>query len=417
MTNPTQVLQPFQFFADSAGDPVDAGYIYIGLPNLDPRTNPTAVYWDYDLTIPAPQPIRTSGGHPVWNGAARRFFVDGDYSIVVLDRNGSLLYSLPTANVQPLPEPIPVDDFATKVGVQNQLYTAFETTGTAPDFLLATIPSFAEYASNQRFRVKFTGESTTPTISVNGVGAKSIKQYNSAGTKIAATIKTGQLADLEYDGVDFVVLNPLPPSLPTPTSVQLKVVKFSSSGTFVAPQNVTKAIVTLCGGGGGGGGRTIVDDDPDYARPGYGGYPGEVVYRENVSLTPLSSYPIVIGAGGAGGAGGYASTPNGVNGGDGGGSSFGSILSAAGGLGGRAGIPAEVDSGFGNPGGANGISSIIGLGGMVPRTATINSGPINGAGPGGGGSGDYKLDIGTFESPSSGGVGAAGICIIEYIEA
>lgn len=300
---------------------------------------------------------------------------------------------------------------ATQVGIQNQQYTAFSTTGTAPDFELTTAPDFLSYSANQRFRVKFSANASSPTLSINGLAAKDIKQYDIGGSKIPAVVFNNQLADVEYDGVDFVVLTPI---LQTP---QLKVVKFTANGTFTAPVNVTKAIVTLCGGGGGGGGKTRIDGDPDYLVAGYGGYSGDVIYKEPVTLTPGASYSVVIGSGGAGGAGAHV-TPSdvniGSNGGNGGVSSFGSILSANGGSGGRRGIPDGFSTEFGNPSGANGLSSIIGLGGILPVDATNDSGPIDGIGPGGGGSGDYSIGVDYFVT--YGGNGANGICIIEYVE-
>ena len=49
---------PFPIFNDIDGDPLDAGYIYIGTANLDPVTNPISVYFDEALTVPAAQPVQ-----------------------------------------------------------------------------------------------------------------------------------------------------------------------------------------------------------------------------------------------------------------------------------------------------------------------------------------------------------------------
>jgi hypothetical protein len=60
---------PFPVFQDRDGQPLEAGYVWIGAANLDPQTNPINVYWDAALTISAPQPIRTLAGYPSrsWN--------------------------------------------------------------------------------------------------------------------------------------------------------------------------------------------------------------------------------------------------------------------------------------------------------------------------------------------------------------
>jgi hypothetical protein len=48
------------------------------------------------------------------------------------------------------------------------------------------------------------------TVNISGLGAKSLKQYDDGGNKRSGVIKNGQIAVIEYDGTDFVILNPLP---------------------------------------------------------------------------------------------------------------------------------------------------------------------------------------------------------------
>lgn len=85
---------PFPIFNDIDGDPLDAGYIYIGTANLDPETNPISVYFDAALTIPATQPIRTLNGFPSNSGSPSRLYVNAnDYSITVKNKNGSQVYT------------------------------------------------------------------------------------------------------------------------------------------------------------------------------------------------------------------------------------------------------------------------------------------------------------------------------------
>ena len=85
------VSAPFPILTDIDGDPLDAGYIYIGQANLDPAAFPKTAYWDASLTTPAAQPIRTSGGYPVRNGSPARIFTDGDYCIRTTKKNGTLV--------------------------------------------------------------------------------------------------------------------------------------------------------------------------------------------------------------------------------------------------------------------------------------------------------------------------------------
>lgn len=91
-------IQPtYPIFTDIDGQPLEAGYVWIGTANLDPQTNPINVYWDASLTILAPQPIRTLAGYPSRNGTPGRLYVNSDYSIRVMNKNGSAVYSAPSA--------------------------------------------------------------------------------------------------------------------------------------------------------------------------------------------------------------------------------------------------------------------------------------------------------------------------------
>jgi hypothetical protein len=84
---------PYPIFTDIDGQPLEAGYIFIGTDNLNPITNPINVYWDAALTQPAAQPIRTVSGYPSNAGTPARLYVGSDYSIQVQNKNGTLVYS------------------------------------------------------------------------------------------------------------------------------------------------------------------------------------------------------------------------------------------------------------------------------------------------------------------------------------
>ena len=92
------VQPPFPNFADLGGDPLDQGYIYIGIANQDPQTSPKQAYWDAALTIPATQPIRTLGGYIVRSGTPANVWVDGTYSVTVRNRGGALVATKPSTD-------------------------------------------------------------------------------------------------------------------------------------------------------------------------------------------------------------------------------------------------------------------------------------------------------------------------------
>ena len=91
------IQPPFPIFTETDGQPLEDGYIWIGVVNLPPIGNPVAVYWDAALTQPAALPVRTRGGYPVNNGTPARLYVGSDYSILVQNKNGSVIYSAPVA--------------------------------------------------------------------------------------------------------------------------------------------------------------------------------------------------------------------------------------------------------------------------------------------------------------------------------
>jgi hypothetical protein len=90
----SEITSPFTVFFDRSGQPLDAGYIYIGLPGINPEVSPITVYWDSSLTTTAAQPIRTLAGYPSRDGSPGTIFSNqSSYSIVIRDRNGALVFS------------------------------------------------------------------------------------------------------------------------------------------------------------------------------------------------------------------------------------------------------------------------------------------------------------------------------------
>jgi hypothetical protein len=87
------VQPPYPLFTDTAGQPLDNGYVWVGEANLAPQTNPISVYWDADLTQQASQPLRTSGGYIVNAGTPAVIYTEIDYSILVQNSKGNTVYS------------------------------------------------------------------------------------------------------------------------------------------------------------------------------------------------------------------------------------------------------------------------------------------------------------------------------------
>ena len=135
------VLAPFPTFFDAAGLALENGYIYIGAAGFEARSTPKASFFDVALTIPtgtaSGAAIRTKGGFPInQSGAPAMFYVDGDFSISICDRNGVLLYSALSAtlalNVGGAVGPILAPDgnlAATGFGFVNETNTGFVRSG------------------------------------------------------------------------------------------------------------------------------------------------------------------------------------------------------------------------------------------------------------------------------------------------
>lgn len=87
------IANPFEVFHSKSGDPLDAGYIYIGTVNLNPETSPVTVYWDEAGTQPAEQPLRTLNGYIVRSGTPTRIYVGADdFSMTCKEKSGVIVF-------------------------------------------------------------------------------------------------------------------------------------------------------------------------------------------------------------------------------------------------------------------------------------------------------------------------------------
>ena len=86
------------------------------------------------------------------------------------------------------------------------------TTNVTAVVASTTITGTVGLIPKERVRVNFNLSSgVAPTLSINGTTAKNLKQFNASGSKVPAIVYSGQLADVEYDGTDYVVLDSIQP--------------------------------------------------------------------------------------------------------------------------------------------------------------------------------------------------------------
>lgn len=71
---------------------LDLGFIWIGIENEDPETNPKTAYWDVNGNVPVEQPIRTLSGMPDSSGSPGQIFTSGKYSIRVRNAQGEQVF-------------------------------------------------------------------------------------------------------------------------------------------------------------------------------------------------------------------------------------------------------------------------------------------------------------------------------------
>ena len=153
------IQPPYPAFAGTDGQPLENGYIWIGVVNLNPQVNPITVYWDAALTILAAQPIRTLNGYPSRSGTPARLYVNSDYSIQVLDSKGSLVYSAPEATERISSDLISFTQYgsgAVTRTVQDKLEETVSVTdfgGTSP--VIAQIDGVVGYTENSS--IEFSG--------------------------------------------------------------------------------------------------------------------------------------------------------------------------------------------------------------------------------------------------------------------
>ena len=115
---------------------------------------------------------------------------------------------------------------------QTQSLAAFTTSGTAPTYVGAFTPAATTLSTNLRAQVTVhvANGGAASTLNVNGLGAKSIKRYDSTGTLVDPVLFTNQKVDLVYDGTYWVVLN-------SANKVDSGNARAAESDLFIAPLN------------------------------------------------------------------------------------------------------------------------------------------------------------------------------------
>lgn len=90
--------------------------------------------------------------------------------------------------------------------------------GSANAYVATLSPALAAYTAGVLVQFKAANANTTAsTLNVNGLGVKTIKKLGGSTDLASGDIATGMIVECEYDGTNFVMLNPVAnaPLLPT----------------------------------------------------------------------------------------------------------------------------------------------------------------------------------------------------------
>lgn len=146
---------------------------------------------------------------------------------------------------------------------QAQTGTYFTTGGTTTAYTLTPTPAITSLIAGQRFNVVFNAANTTTstTLAISGLTAKTLKLYGLNGAKIDPAIGALGLnmsADVVYDGTDYVVYNVL-------ASGAVTAAKLDGAQTGTAPIFGVRAWVNFNGTGvvaiNGSGNVTSITDN------------------------------------------------------------------------------------------------------------------------------------------------------------
>lgn len=146
------ITPPYSVFTGIDGEPLDSGKIYVGVANLDPVTNPVALYWDEALTIAATQPIRTSGGYAVRAGTPSSFYAAvASVSITVKDAVDVVVFTAP--EVTDLSSYLPNGTGAVRRSIAGKLQEVVSVT----DFGITTASSAAAQLAGFQDALDYVG--------------------------------------------------------------------------------------------------------------------------------------------------------------------------------------------------------------------------------------------------------------------
>ncbi|KKC27332.1 hypothetical protein [Sphingomonas sp. SRS2] len=197
MTFYYSMSNPYPQILNLNGTGLNDGDVYIGMPGQDPQDFPKDVYWDYAHTDLSAQPLETSGGYIVREGTPATVYLDGRYSIRVLDRSGSEVYyqavvNDPVFEIGELVAELATDAGAGLIGASHaELYSTSTLGNRFKQMVFVT----------DRVDPNITPASTTRTAAQNTVSIQAALEYaESIGADLVFSPGTWKLKQLFRTG-------------------------------------------------------------------------------------------------------------------------------------------------------------------------------------------------------------------------
>lgn len=291
----------------------------------------------------------------------------------------------------------------------SRTYTA--DTGSADVYVMTLIPAILAYKAGQVFSFKAANANltTTPTLNVNGLGAKTIVKNSGIVALVAGDIAVGQIVVVEYDGTNF--------QMSSQTGNIPAVAKFGGTGAdgaLTITSGVTQVDV--------GGAQFFVKNYTSISITGTGALQfinphanGTIVTirsQGNITLTsstaPMINCSGMGGAGGTGGAGAVSGTATAGNAGNNGTNIFDDLTTHPG-----QGGPAAVSSSSAGSTSVAGValSNVFGYTQTVYELSRRSVVVACGSGGGGAGGGSGGSTSASHPTGSNGGNGGGGLII------
>lgn len=260
------IKPPYSAFIDKDGTLLQGGFIYIGVANANPETNPAKIYWDSALTIQASQPLKTLNGAIVRSGTPANCYILSDFSMTVKNKHQEIIsailsfatsgviqaYAAAGANsditsLNALATPLS----AAQGGTQQFWVGAVSGINTLVAATITPVTGFALTAGVRVSAIIAAINTGATTLNVNSSGDVGIVINGDAGLAalIGNELQINSVADFEYNGTVWVLTNPFLPDIN---------IAFKGNNTHAGTETFNNKIIVSGGAINTPGGRLTI---------------------------------------------------------------------------------------------------------------------------------------------------------------